>query len=180
MERADPVLSTLCNGAARGTLWVSPRRIAALALTSPTQGGMHTFGLAADVSYAGSPWVRRASSWEALKAAALLVSGASLGEPSAQAFFHALGSDPTGSTGQIYDTLRGHDGELREYFRFASDPAALEAALRARQAAGTTGIFITGEAIAAAARRWRDASSPMRPGSGRATGRGTTPRPEAS
>jgi subtilisin family serine protease len=115
---------------------------------------VHTFGLAIDIAYRGNPWVRRAESWAAVQRAALLVSGVSLRHASAPRYFSSLGADPTRSTGEIWDELQQRSGELSSYFVLGTDEAALRAALRAAQAAGT-GAVRPGESLADAARRWR-------------------------
>jgi hypothetical protein len=124
----------------------------------PTQSGsasVHTFGLAIDLAYLENPWVRRDSSWQALKRAAALVSGVVLGQASAPAYFSSLGSDPARSTGQIWDELNQRNRELVGYLAFAGDEAGLRAALEAGQARGTADLVAAGESLDAAVRRWR-------------------------
>ena len=116
---------------------------------------LHTFGLAVDIAYCGNPWMRRTTSWDALKRAALLVSGVTLRQRTAGAYFHSLGSDSTRSTESIWDELRRRSDELATYLQLADDPTGLARVLEARQAAGTAGVLAAGESLDAATARWR-------------------------
>ena len=114
----------------------------------------HTFGLAIDIAYTANPWIHQPASWEALKHAALLVSGTSLTQPSAPAYLASLGSDQTRSTGQVWDELQQRSRDFGAYFQLAGD-AAVREALQAGQRRGTTGLVGQGESLDQAVTRWR-------------------------
>jgi phosphatidylserine/phosphatidylglycerophosphate/cardiolipin synthase-like enzyme len=135
---------------------------AALGLTEKHSGArpgdaktsVHSFGVAIDIAPHTNPWVLSNSSWAALRRAALLVSGATLNQASAPAYFDSLGSDPTRSTGQIWDELRLRNTELRSYFALGNDAAALRSALQVSHARGTAGLVSDGESLDDAVTRW--------------------------
>ena len=119
LRQAERYLLTL--PAFRG---MTPARLgSALGLTEQHGGArpddastsVHSFGLAIDISYKANPWVRRDSSWRALKRAASLISGTNLTARSAGAYLSALGTDPARSTGQVWDELNQRNAELIEY-----------------------------------------------------------------
>jgi hypothetical protein len=123
----------------------------------PSQAGslsMHTFGLAIDIAYRANPWIHDATSWRAMRRAALLVSGISLIHDNAPAYFSALGSDPNRSTGNIWDELQQRNGELAAYFKLGEDAPALRAALQTGQVRGTAGLLEQQESADQAAARW--------------------------
>jgi hypothetical protein len=115
----------------------------------------HTFGLAIDIAYTANPWIHQPATWQALQHAALLVSGLSLGHKSAPGYLSSLGSDPSRSTGQIWDEIQQRSQELTAYFRLASDATALRAALQAGQRSGTTGLLGAEESVDQAVARWQ-------------------------
>ena len=116
---------------------------------------MHTFGLAIDIAYTANPWVRRAASWAALQRAALLVSGISLTQRSAPAYFSSLGTDPALTTGQVWDAVQQRNAELVAYIALSNDDAALGAAIVTGQTRGTAGLTKPGETLADSIRRWK-------------------------
>ena len=135
---------------------------AALGLTEKHSGArpddkntsVHSFGLAIDIAPNRNPWVLSNSSWAALRRAALLVAGTTLTHASAPAYFDSLGSDPTRSTGQIWDELQRRNAELKSYFALERDATALGSALQVSQARGTAGLVNDGESLADAVTRW--------------------------
>jgi subtilisin family serine protease len=124
-------------------------------MRSATTGSMHTFGLAIDIEYTANPWLRRPASWQAMRHAAALVSGISLGHESAPGYLSSLGSGPARSTGQIWDQLHQRHTELVAYFKLGQDAAALHAALLRGQSKGTAGLVGTGESVDQAVTRWQ-------------------------
>ncbi len=140
---------------------MTPARLAdALGLTekhggarpSQTQStSVHTFGLAIDIAYTPNPWIHSAASWSAMQRAALLVSGTSLTQRSAPAYFHSLGSDSALSTGKVWDEIQRRNAELIAYFALHGDDRALRAALARR----TPGVTRPGESLDDAVTRWR-------------------------
>ena len=135
---------------------------AALGLTEKHSGAragdaktsVHSFGVAIDIAPYTNPWVLSNSSWAALRRAALLASGTTLNQASAPAYFDSLGSDPTRSTGQIWDELQLRGAELRSYFALGNDAAALRSALQVSHAHGTAGLVCDGESLDDAVARW--------------------------
>jgi Hemopexin len=135
---------------------------AALGLTEKHSGArpddkntsVHSFGLAIDIAPYRNPWVLHNSSWAAVKRAALLVTGTTLTHARASAYFDSLGSDPTRSTGQVWDELRRRNAEVISYFALDKDATALGSALQAGQARGTAGLVNAGESLADAVTRW--------------------------
>ena len=190
----------LAQAAYRGMTPVELGR--ALALTQdhggarPTSsgGGMHSFGLAADIEYLGNPWIAgqhfdvdkatrepmtdedraiQAANREftaAANRAALLISGVNVNLNAA--FLDGLKARPTG---EIYDALASRNSDFKTYLAAASDAAAVRRHVDARQAAGTAGVVNAGETVDAAVTRWqgliradlnrmRDAASNFAPG----------------
>jgi hypothetical protein len=138
-------------------------------------GGMHSFGLAADVEYTGNPWIAgqhverdkqtrqpTAAGERTLAAnreftaaanrAALLVSGATVDFTAA--FLHGLRSRPTADA---FDVLASRNSDLEAYLAAADDLDAIRRRLEARRAAGTAGVVSPGESTDAAAARWQAA-----------------------
>lgn len=138
-------------------------------------GGMHSFGLAADIEYTGNPWIAgqhverdkqtrqpTAAGERTLVAnrefiaaanrAALLVSGVTVDLTAA--FLDGLRSR---TTGDVYDVLASRNGDLKAYLTAADDLDAIRRHLAARRAAGTAGVVNPGESTDAAAARWRAA-----------------------
>jgi N-acetylmuramoyl-L-alanine amidase/Bacterial SH3 domain len=144
-----------------------------------TSASMHTYGLAVDIKYTGNPWVRGGQFLDALKRAALLMSGERITQTTSQRFLHNLGSDANLTTGSIYDILAQRNRDFRDYLALGSNAPGLTAALQRRRAAGTQGVFTSAtESIADAAARWqrhiagdlanmRAAGSPFRSGATR-------------
>ena len=116
---------------------------------------MHTFGLAVDIEYTANPWPHQRASWQAMTRAATLVSGVSLQQDSAPAYFSSLAANPALSTGQIWDELHQRHTELTGYFRLGQDPAGLKTAMLAGQARGAASLTHPGESVDEAVTRWQ-------------------------
>jgi hypothetical protein len=158
LRQAERYLLTL--PALRG---MTPARLgSALGLTEQHGGArpddastnVHSFGLAIDISYKANPWVRRDSSWRALKRAASLISGTNLTARTAGDYLSALGTDPARSTGQVWDELNQRNAELIEYLGLQD--ATLRATLINRPQAEATTVVKSGETLDSAVRRWHN------------------------
>lgn len=115
---------------------------------------MHTFGLAIDIGYRVNPWIRRSSSRDAIRRAALLTGGRRLTRNPITKEFNALGTDSALSTRDVYDGVAALDAALREYLACETDPTALQSAIRSRVEDETDGVVDQGESEANAETRW--------------------------
>ena len=95
---------------------------------------IHTLGLAVDIKYLGNPHIGDYRDkpngarffTEVMKRAATKISGLNLTEEKFPEYLYKLGTDPTKTTGQIYDELRERDQDLRKYLALAEASKDLE------------------------------------------------------
>ena len=95
---------------------------------------IHTLGLAVDIKYLGNPHIGdyrdkpngAAFFTDVMKRAAAKISGLNLSEEKFPQYLNKLGTDPTKTTGHIYDELRERDRDLRRYLALGEASEDLE------------------------------------------------------
>lgn len=118
-------------------------------------GSVHTFGLALDIAFKANPWIHRPTSWQAVRHAALLISGTRLEHKSAPEYFSQLGAARDRSTERIWEEVRRRSDELIAYFALGQDTTKLRAALESGQSNGTAGLVSQGQSLDQATATWR-------------------------